>query len=325
MNCTLTSKAQEKFVQQMSEQMRSMAQALSDYLKTSAQSLEDLEQEVLKQTKVLGQALLGGLCSLAVPSYPAPTAPCPCGEEALYQRRRASSCQTLLGWVEVERPYYLCPHCHQGHCPLDQQLGVCAGGRSAGLDEILALLGAQAPFAESVRLLAKLTLVEVCPNACREATEQLGRLIDEQEAQQVAQAWAAGAPTLPRLPPSVPPRLYVSMDGTTVHIEQEGWRELRLGAVYTTRTTVPKQRPDHLEIRTEQCSFYADFDEVQTFGQQLWLEAQRRGVSQAQEVIVLGDGAHWIWNLADEHFPHATQILDWYHVTEHIWKCAHAL
>lgn len=61
------------------------------------------------------------------------------------------------------------------------------------------------------------------------------------------------------------------------------------------------------------------------FGRQLWLEAQRRGIEQAKRTIVIGDGAHWIWNLAAEHFPGATQILDWYHASTYVWKAAHAL
>lgn len=323
MHCTLTSKAQESFVQQMTARMEQVAQALSAYAQAEPRSLAELEQVVLEQMKGLGRALVEGVCSLYVPSYPASEVECACGKTASYQRRRSATSQTLLGPVRVRRPYYLCRHCQQGHCPLDQQLGFCAGGRSAGLEELLALVGAQLPFAESVALIAKLSLVHVCPNACREATETLGRLVDEAEAQEVSQAWAS-PPLLPA-PTTTPAQLYVSMDGTTVHIEEEGWRELRLGAVYTTRSTHAKQRPEQVEIRTEQASFYTDFDEVQRFGQHLWLEAQRRGVSQAQEVIVIGDGAHWIWQLAAEHFPHATQILDWYHATEYIWNCAHAL
>jgi hypothetical protein len=40
---------------------------------------------------------------------------------------------------------------------------------------------------------------------------------------------------------------------------------------------------------------------------------------------VLGDGAEWIWNLADLHFPSALQIVDLYHAREHLWKLARAL
>jgi hypothetical protein len=38
--------------------------------------------------------------------------------------------------------------------------------------------------------------------------------------------------------------------------------------------------------------------------------------------VVVGDGAHWIWNIAERHFPRATQVLDWYHASEYIWTAA---
>ena len=38
--------------------------------------------------------------------------------------------------------------------------------------------------------------------------------------------------------------------------------------------------------------------------------------------MVLGDGAVWIWNLADQHFPGAIQIVDLYHARQHLWKIA---
>jgi len=48
-------------------------------------------------------------------------------------------------------------------------------------------------------------------------------------------------------------------------------------------------------------------------------------VSEAKEVVAIGDGAHWIWNLVEEHFPGAIQIVDWYHASEYVWKVAHAI
>jgi hypothetical protein len=53
--------------------------------------------------------------------------------------------------------------------------------------------------------------------------------------------------------------------------------------------------------------------------------AQRCGVDRAQEVVILGDGARWIRRLAEEHFPHATQIVDLYHAREHVWNVANAV
>jgi hypothetical protein len=48
-------------------------------------------------------------------------------------------------------------------------------------------------------------------------------------------------------------------------------------------------------------------------------------VQEAREVVVVGDGAHWIWNLAELHFPGATQIVDWYHASQYVWGAATAI
>ncbi|EQD65329.1 hypothetical protein B1B_06395, partial [mine drainage metagenome] len=47
------------------------------------------------------------------------------------------------------------------------------------------------------------------------------------------------------------------------------------------------------------------------FGPVLYAEALRRGCDRAQQLVVLGDGAPWIWNLADEHLPRSIQIVDY--------------
>ena len=64
---------------------------------------------------------------------------------------------------------------------------------------------------------------------------------------------------------------------------------------------------------------------VDPFGDRLYAEATRRGLGRAQRAVVLGDGAPWIWNLADLHFPEAIQIVDFYHAAEHLGELARAL
>jgi hypothetical protein len=59
--------------------------------------------------------------------------------------------------------------------------------------------------------------------------------------------------------------------------------------------------------------------------QQLWAEAMRHGLGQAQEVLVLADGAVWIWNLVKDRFGQARQRLDPWHALQHLWSVAHAL
>jgi len=57
------------------------------------------------------------------------------------------------------------------------------------------------------------------------------------------------------------------------------------------------------------------------FGWRIYGEAARRGLRRAAQVIVIGDGALWVWGIAEEHFPGATQIVDLYHAREHLKIC----
>ena len=315
----------EAFVTSMVQRMTTLAHHLAAWATSAPHSLQDLEQMTLQRTKDLGMALLAGLCQLRAPTAPLPQVPCSCGSFAAYQRQRAISVQSLLGPIDFTRPYYLCSSCHTGFAPLDHDLQVAAGSISAGLSELLALLGALDPFADAVDVLEKLTLLHVCANSVREATEALGETIAATEEEEIAAAWDVAVQQLPPPPTRVPERLYISMDGTMVHTESDGWRELKLGATYTTRMVTPRKRPEQVEVRAEQLSFVADICDVEHFGQLLWLEACRRGVRETAEVVVIGDGAHWIWNLVKEHFPDALQIVDWYHATEYIHKAARAI
>jgi hypothetical protein len=64
---------------------------------------------------------------------------------------------------------------------------------------------------------------------------------------------------------------------------------------------------------------------AESFGPLLYALAVQSGLSRAQQVVVLGDGAPWIWKLVAQHFPEAIQIVDLYHAQEHVWEVAHAV
>jgi hypothetical protein len=304
--------------------MSTLARTLSDWVASEPRSLSDIEQHVVRTIKDLGSALLAGLCQLSVPAAPDPTVPCSCGGLARLQRRRPAQVKTVLDTITVSRPYYLCPVCHQGQAPSDQQLGLCAGSLSAGLTELLALLGAtEDSFAAAAAVLEKLTLVTVCPNSVRDATEHLGQVLGAHEAHIVETIQTTTSLPAVRVPGA--PRMYISMDGLLVHLHDEGWKEVKLAAVYTTTSRRSRTQPDQQDVHAVAHSFVTDLAEAASFGARVWAEAAQRGVLEAREVVVVGDGAHWIWNLADEYFPGAVQILDWYHATEYLWTAAEAI
>jgi hypothetical protein len=115
------------------------------------------------------------------------------------------------------------------------------------------------------------------------------------------------------------------MDGVLAHLHERGWSEVKVGCCYQTSSRPEPKRPEQLEVRAHSLSSVTALVEAETFGWHLWQEAVRRGVVSAAEVVVLGDGAHWIWNSAEVHFPGATQILDWYHASAYVWKAASAI
>jgi len=312
----------QAFEAAMAAQMATVAAELGRWACAAPRTLAEVERRAVTAAQELGNALLAGVCGVRAAPPAAPERPCACGQRATYLRRRPAAVRTLLGPVAIARAYYYCARCRHGHAPLDRQLGYCAGSASAGLDEALALLGTTADsFAEAVALLDKLTLVRVCPNLARAATARLGRAVQAAEQRTRAAAWDRGT-----LPPAgaAPARLYLSMDGVLVHTEA-GWREYKLGALYTTVARPARDRPGETDIRAQELSFVGDVTDAATFGQLLWCEAARRGVLTAAEVVVVADGAHWIWDLAAEHFPEATQVLDWYHASQYLWRAAHAV
>jgi hypothetical protein len=324
LNPTTTLPPTEDLVTSMTERLTTLIRTLSNWMHEQPHTLAELEQHVLRVLKELGASLVAGLCALAAPADPIARIPCACGHQAAYQRQRTAQVATLLGPISLERSYYLCAACGVGQHPLDAQLQVCAGSRSQALDELLALLGAtQDSFVQAAQVLERLTLVHVSANSVRQATEQLGAVLLEQQAQERSEPDAS--PARRSCATARASRLYVSMDGVLAHLHERGWSEIKVGCCYQTCTRMERKRPEHLIIRTHSVSYVSALEEAREFGWRLWQEAVRRGVLEADEIVVLGDGAHWIWNIAETHFPRATQIVDWYHASQYLWTAASAI
>jgi hypothetical protein len=321
-NPTTDAAPTEDLVTTIAERMATLTRTLCSWMQEQEHSLAELEHYVLRLLKELGASLVAGVCPLAASSQPSRSIPCSCGQQALYQRQRKAQVTTLFGPLSFWRSYYLCAACGVGQHPLDAQLQCCAGSRSQALDELLALLGAtQDSFVQAAQVLERLTLVHVSANSVRQATEQLGAVLLEQQ----TEPHVAPDARPPRPASATASPLYISMDGVMTHLHERGWSEIKVGCCYQTRTRPERTRPDRLEIRAERTSYVSALEEAREFGWQLWQEAVRRGALAADEVVVVGDGAHWIWNLAETHFPRATQIVDWYHASAYVWTAADAI
>jgi hypothetical protein len=262
-----------------------------------------------------GRVLAAGLAARGT-GKDGPILVCPCGAAATCEGYRTKEVQTLVGWVRVRRAYYWCADCGRGWCPLDAALGLGRASHSAGVRRAIGRLGALLPFAQAADALAEVAGVQTAASTVRAVTEAIGTRREEEVECAVRRAWRAGVP--PAGGP-VPARLYVAMDGVRILEAGGEGKEAKVGVV----------RPEHRAPTGEVCpaaaSYVASFAPAEAFGRRLALEAHRRGLERAEEVVVLGDGAEWIWNLATEHCPGATQIVDWYHASERIWELGKAL
>jgi hypothetical protein len=120
-------------------------------------------------------------------------------------------------------------------------------------------------------------------------------------------------------------RMGVAMDGMMLHIRQEGWKELKLGAVFdlAVRPEPDERTQEPVELaHAVNTTFVAHLGGPEMLGQLLWAEAHRRKWDQAQDSQAIGDGAVWIWNLVAWHFPGSRQLVDWYHAKQHLAEAA---
>ena len=265
--------------------------------------------------------------------FPAPAAdrrrlPCACGHPAYYRELRSKAVLTAVGKVEVSRPYYVCSHCHRGQFPADVELDIENTESSPGVRRMQAVVGQQAPFDHGRQQLKLLADLEVTAKAVERHAEAIGIDIATREHDEIRRAKQLELPAV--CVPAVPV-FYIEMDGTGVPVvkaETEGraskvegqpahTREVKLGCIFTQTTTDKEGRPVRDEYST---TYTAAIETAEEFGVRLYTEAWRRGWSRAKKKVVIGDGAVWIWNLADQHFPGAIQIVDLFHARQHLWE-----
>jgi Uncharacterised protein family (UPF0236) len=299
--------------------------------KSGTFDLEAIEMATRAATHQLGAKMLEKL--LNAPTGCEPVVPCGCGRQARFHEMRSKQLLTILGSITIQRPYYLCPHCHQGQSPLDSELDVKGTEYSPGVRRMMAVVGSETSFEHGREELELLAGFEVTTKAVERQAEAIGADIAQKEQAQTKRAKQLDLPEV--IGPAVPV-LYIEMDGTQVPMvrsELEGragriegqparTREVKLGCVFTQTTSDKQGRP----VRDEASTTYTGaIETAEEFGHRLYTEAWERGWSHAAKKVIIGDGAEWIWNIAEQHFPGAIQIVDLYHARQHLWELARAL
>ncbi len=301
--------------------------------KTGRLDLEAIEMVMRSALHQAGAAALTELLHFPAPAADQRTLPCVCGQQARYQELRTKPVLTAVGQVEVSRPYYLCSHCHAGQFPADVELDIENTELSPGVRRMQAMVGQEAPFDHGRQQMKLLAGLEVTTKAVERTAETIGENIAAGEQEEIQRAVQLDLPVVVGEPI---PILYVQMDGTGVPVVKKETvgrpgktdgqpahtREVKLGCVFTQT----RWDQEGFAIRDPASTTYTGaIEAAEEFGKRVYLEAWKRGWSRAQKKVVMGDGAEWIWNLADQHFPGAVQIVDVYHARQHLWELVRKL
>jgi len=294
---------------------------------SNPQSLSEMEDRIRRLMLNIGRLILQMWLIWEEGKIAKEELVCDCGKCLSKQRRKATS-RSLFGPISYERDYGYCPECKVGICPLDEKLGLRPNAMSAELERLAGMVGVEQPFEQGSRLFEELTLQPLSDQSLDKAAQAYGEEQIRQEEEWIEEAYDMDNILKLKREAKKPRRMYGAIDGGRVHIRKQngpksGWRELKVGAWFTTKAHPPKKRGDTWTLRAENVSYYCDITEAENFSPLVWATAVQRQAHLAQELIILGDGARWIWDIVDEHFPKAVQIVDWYHACEYLSPVAH--
>lgn len=254
---------------------------------------------------------------------------CSCGKKARFRGRETRTLVTRHGLLPWTRATYYCDACGKGSAPLDRSLGLDKGETTQQVRLWVTFLAPLLGFAQTAQALRTLREMDLCASTVERIAVSVGTSL------RTTQKEEAGLHHNGRLSDkrtACPKRLYIGADGVMTPL-REAWKkdgslgklrcrfgECKTGVVY--ETSKDKQGRDR---RVRLRAYTATLEDVTTFEPLLATLAHRCGHHAAKEVIVLGDGALWIWNMFGRQFPGAVQILDFYHACEHLAKVADAI
>lgn len=202
------------------------------------------------------------------------------------------------------RMRYYCRRCRQGFYPLDQCLRLSEESRmSEQKEKQLALLSVHMPYEEAKKVYEELTHLKTGRMTAHRAVQRLGSQMVETEASQESK---------PKTEAKT--KRHITADGVMIHIREEGWKEAKVGSVYEVDQ----------DQKAQETLYTATLESREFFGEKLYHLAGKPEAIETSKFAFVSDGAKWLDELKALSFPLAIRIIDFWHVTEYLWKAANA-
>jgi hypothetical protein len=237
---------------------------------------------------------------------------------------------TSVGIVELHVRHGTDPGTRRWGCPIRQRWGLTPHQKSSPTleDRLAFTVTATGTYAQAAAVATKWG----CPTAeatVHALTQRLGARAEAHTQQRLATV--PTEITARRAPSAL---TVLMLDGWQVRQRGPGWG----------RTRTQKPRVEWHELKTG--VFYRHEQAAQTaggrgllaqklvvswqgepleLGRRLHWEALRHGLARSRDVLVVADGAPWIWNVAADRWAGATELLDFYHASQHLWELGRAV
>lgn len=232
-----------------------------------------------------------------------------CRESMRPLGRRKKTLQTVCGTVEIMRRVYYCLQCQQTRAPLDRRLGVERGGMTPGLMRLVCRSALELPYQQSARLLTDTLGFSPC------SAREIERIAKEHGLKVEESKFTDKPASRKQSRQQRKPTYCLAIDGVMIpglpdaQEHRLSWHDVKLAVMTETRGI-------------GESIYVAGREEAERFGKRLWSQIERRGLDKDNFVLIVADGAWWIWNLAEMHLPGVPQLLDFYHAAEHLYATA---
>lgn len=327
-------KQRAEFRRQLHERFDHWLDVLEAQVKEPKPTLEQITRAVWEVRQELTGSLTEALVEHRYGREQAQcTAPCPqCGRLVAARAVVSRTVETLVGAVELDRPYFYCVSCGQGFFPLEAALGVAPGRKQFDIQQAAAKLTAEVPYETAQELFRELTGMALSTERMHELSNTVAEgvgVLDVVPAREELAAKIAAAAAGRRWRPIVG----LAIDGADVPTRPETAKRHRAGR---KKERAKRARWQGQWREAKGFRFYlVDDDRIVPLlswhpiqsEEELFAalrQVKEAGLIPAEQVrlCVVADGAHWIWQGVQQLFPRAEEILDYYHCAAHVHTLA---
>jgi hypothetical protein len=256
-----------------------------------------------------------------------------------HQDRRTVGWLARCGRLRVQVNRYRCRRCRAERRPLLEELGVEPGRICGALARLLAVLAVVAPYELAARLADVLLGVKISAMGVWRVTQRLGQAAYHHSEALSLYHSDSRSQAVPSS--SAPTTVVLAVDGCSLGMQVRKQRRRRSGSEFSLPPLPPVEEGQFREVKTGVVLLPEERTEsspgrhalvrrwlVSCLGHadaiyaQLWAKLREVGwLGAATVVVIVGDGAEWIWKRAT-FFPRRCEILDFWHAVEHAWQFA---